>query len=61
LKLSVGSLTYYTTALIKLSEWSKWTIRTASAMFDEAQYVKEVFEVLAIKPKIVSPVMRLKL
>lgn len=54
-RLSVGSLTYYTTALINFQNGVNGLFRTTSVLFDETQYVKEVFEVLAIEPTIVSP------
>lgn len=61
LKLSVGSLTYYTTALINFQNGVNGLFRTASSIFDEAQYVREIFEVLDIKPNIVSPPAAVKL
>lgn len=53
--LSIGSLTYYTTALINFQSGINGLFRTASAVFDDSQYMKEVFEVLDIEPKILSP------
>lgn len=61
LKLSVGSLTYYTTALVNFQNGVNGLFRSASSLFDEAQYVQEIFDVLAIKPIIVSPPDAVKL
>ncbi len=60
-KLSIGSLTYYTTALTNFQSGVNGLFRTATSLFDEVQYVKEVFEILEIKPKIISPPNAVKL
>jgi ATP-binding cassette subfamily B protein len=54
-KISVGSLTYYTTALINFQNGLSGLFRTASELIDASQYVEEIFEFLDIEPKLVSP------
>jgi ATP-binding cassette subfamily B protein len=60
-RISVGSLTYYTTALINYQNGVNGLFRTLSQAFDESQYVRSLFEVLDINPKLVSPPGAVKL
>jgi ATP-binding cassette subfamily B protein len=53
-KISVGGLTYYTTALINYQNGINGLFRSASVVFDDSQYVQEIFNVLDVKPKIIS-------
>ncbi len=54
-KISIGSLTYYTTALINFQSGVNGLFRTASSVFEDSQYVKEVFDILDLEPKLISP------
>jgi ATP-binding cassette subfamily B protein len=60
-KISIGSLTYYTTALINYQNGINGLFRTASQVFDESQYVQDVFDILEIEPRLVSPPDAVKL
>jgi ATP-binding cassette subfamily B protein len=60
-KISIGSLTYYTTALINYQNGINGLFRSASSVFDQSQYVQEVFNVLDMEPKLVSPPDAVKL
>ncbi len=54
-RISIGSLTYFTTALFNFQSGVNGLFRITTVMFDDSQYVKEIFEILDIEPKIISP------
>jgi ATP-binding cassette, subfamily B, bacterial len=60
-RISIGSLTYYTTALVNYQSGINGLFRTATQVFDESRYIQDVFEVLDIEPKLVSPPNAVKL
>jgi ATP-binding cassette subfamily B protein len=51
---SLGSLTYYTNALVSFQAGIGGLLRTASGVYESTQYVQEVFDFLDLKPKLVS-------
>lgn len=54
-RLTLGSLTYFTTALSNYQNAVGGLFRTTSQLLDETQYIAEVFTVLDTKPQIISP------
>jgi ATP-binding cassette subfamily B protein len=54
-KISLGSLTYYTTALLNFQSGISGLLRNAAGVFGSTQYVQEIFDFLDLKPKLVSP------
>jgi ATP-binding cassette subfamily B protein len=59
--LSIGSLTYYTTVLLNFQAGTNGLFANVSQLFDNTQYIAELFDVLDIKPTIVSPSDAIKL
>lgn len=53
--LSLGSLTYYTTALTNYQNAVSGFFRTMSQLLDETQYIAEVFALLDMQPQTSSP------
>ena len=53
-RLSLGSLTYYTTALLNFQSGISGLLRNASGIFGSTRYVQEIFDFLDLKPKLVS-------
>lgn len=60
-RLSLGSLTYFTTALGNYQNAVGGLFRTLSQLLDETQYIAEVFAVLDMRPQVVSPPDAVKL
>jgi ATP-binding cassette subfamily B protein len=54
-KISLGSLTYFTTVLINYQTGINNLFRSVSNIYDKSQYVSEMFDVLETKPRIVFP------
>ncbi|HUY53447.1 MAG TPA: ABC transporter ATP-binding protein, partial [Candidatus Dormibacteraeota bacterium] len=59
-RISIGSLTYYTTALVNFQSGISGLLSSASTVFESTQYVQEIFDFLDLKPKLVSPTDAIK-
>jgi ATP-binding cassette subfamily B protein len=51
-RLSIGDISYYTSVLTNFQNGANGLFRNASQLYDQGLYVREMFEVLDIKPKI---------
>ncbi len=60
-RISIGDITYFTTVLVNFQSGLNGLFTSVSNIYDRSQYVGEMFDVLATKPKIVSPANPIKL
>jgi len=51
-KITIGSISYYTTIIQNFHDGMNGFFRNLSNLFEQGQYVKEIFEVIGLEPKI---------
>jgi ATP-binding cassette subfamily B protein len=59
--ITIGDVTYYTTILLGFATATNGLFRNIANLFDTSQYVKEVFSIFDVTPKVVSPANAVKL